>query len=199
MEAISITTERREGTGKGANRKLRATDRVPGILYGFGIQEPIKLHVDPKDMLKVFTHPKGLNAVIDLQVDGQGRLAMVREVQRHPVSRKLVHIDFIAPDPKREIEAEVVLTTSGTSPGVQAGGKLRTPRRVVKVRSVPEKIPASLNADVSKLELGDTMTVSQLPMPEGVVPVFDQDYVVAKVVAPRGGAAEGAAAAESAG
>jgi large subunit ribosomal protein L25 len=189
MEAISISTERRDGTGKGPNRQLRMAGRVPAIVYGHGLGEPVNVSVDPKELLKVFNDPKGLNAVIDLQVDGGARMVMIREVQRHPLTRKLLHIDFVAPDPAKEIEADVTLTVVGASPGVQAGGKLRTPVRSVKLRALPQNIPASVTADVSTLEMGDNLMVSQLPMAEGVQPVFDRDYVVAKVVAPRGGQA----------
>jgi large subunit ribosomal protein L25 len=187
MEAISISSERRDGTGKGPNRQLRMAGRVPAVVYGHGLGEPVNVSVDPKELLKVFNDPKGLNAVIDLQIEGGARMVMIREVQRHPLTRKLVHIDFVAPDPTKEVEADVTLTITGSSPGVQAGGKLRTPARTVRVRSLPQNIPASVTGDISTLEMGDNLMVSQLPMPEGVKPVFERDYVVAKVVAPRGG------------
>lgn len=189
MEAISISTERRDGTGKGVGRKLRAAGRVPAVLYGHGVAEPVNLTVDPKDLLKVFNSPKGLNAMIDLQLDGESRRVLVRDVQRHPASRQLLHVDFVAPDPARQIIADVPFAVTGSSPGVQAGGRLRTPVRSVRVRALPQNVPALIQGSVSSLDIGDSLMVTQLTMPEGVEPVFDRDYVVAKVVAPRGGGA----------
>lgn len=201
MEAITLSSTRREGTGKGPNRRLRAENRVPAVVYGHGVASALNIAVDPKELLKALGNPKGLNAVIDLSLDGDTKAVMIREVQRNPLSRAVIHVDFVVPDPAREIEADVPFETTGNSPGVQAGGKLRIPQRTVRVRSLPRDVPAKVVGDVSSLELDDNLMISQLVLPEGVKAVFDRDIPVVKVMLPRGGqegAAEGAAPAEGA-
>lgn len=203
MEAISITTRRRDGTRKGFNRKLRAQGRIPAVLYGHGIEKPVNLELDPRDLQKVFQHPKGANALIELQVDGDGsHQVLMREVQRHAVSRRVLHVDFVAPDPQKHVVVEVPLRITGRSPGVLAGGRLRTPYRSIKVRALPAAVPAEAVVDISSLRIGQTLSVTDVQLPEGVEAVYDRPFVVAKVAAPRGGvvagAEEGAEGAEAA-
>lgn len=186
METTAIQTSRREGTGKGINRRLRAAGKMPAVLYGHGIDAPISVTVEPKNLELALRHPKGLNALFPLTVDGETHHVLVREIQRDPVSRKFLHVDFIAPDPAKEIVSAVPLSFTGKCRGVSLGGRLRTPYKSVKVQSLPKDIPASIEVDITDLDILDEVKASELPIAEGNSVVYDRDFVVVKVIQARG-------------
>lgn len=187
MESISISSTRRTATGKESGRKLRAAGYMPANVYGHGIAEAFSITVEPKELLKVFNSPKGVNALVELQVEGgESYKVLTRDVQRHPVTRKVLHVDFISPDPAKKIVVSVPLRADGRSPGVALGGRIAMPFRDLKVTVLPDRIPAELVADVSALEVGDSIWASALPLPEGSAVVTDRDFVVVRCVQPRG-------------
>ncbi|MFN3198401.1 MAG: 50S ribosomal protein L25 [Bradymonadia bacterium] len=187
METTAIQTSLREGTGKGTNRRLRAEGKMPAVLYGHGIEAPVNVVVDPRNLEMALRHPKGFNALLPLNVEGAGaHEVLVREVQRHPVSRRIQHVDFVAPDPAKEIVSVVPLKITGKSIGVSLGGRLRTPYKTVKVVSLPKDIPASIDIDITELNIMDETKASELNVAEGARVLFDRDFVVVKVVQARG-------------
>lgn len=189
MNAIALECSTRDGRGKGPARQLRAAGRVPAVIYGHGVESPVAVSVDPKALDLALANPKKANALMNAVVaDGPTHTVMVREIQRHPVSRKILHVDLVAPDLEREIVASVPLKFVGKAVGVVTGGRLRTPYREIKLRARPANFPAEVEADLTPLDHGDALHVSTLGLPEGVEAVYDRDYVVAKVLKPRGGA-----------
>lgn len=187
METTTIVTSSREGTGKGINRRLRGEGKMPAVVYGHGIETPISVTVDPKNLEIALRDPKGYNALLPLSIDGdKNHNVLVREVQRHPVSRKVLHVDFVAPDPEKVIISSVPLKMVGKSIGVSLGGRLRTPYKALKVASLPKDIPASIEVDITELNVLDEIKASELTLPEGASVVFDRDFVVAKVIQARG-------------
>lgn len=191
MESIALSCKRREGRGKEAARKLRNDGLMPAVVYGHGFGEPIPVSLDPKALQKALENPWGQNALFEIEIDGEAKgKVLVRELQRHPVSRAVLHIDLVAPDLQREIVAAVPVRFTGKSIGVSAGGRIRKPYREVKLRATPDNIPAEIVLDITNLDHGDAIMASELDLPENVVPVFDRDYVVVKVVKPRGRAAK---------
>lgn len=195
MEAIAISGTVREGRGKGPARRLRVAGQVPAIVYGHGVSEPIPVSVDPHRLEKLMQNPRGTNALVDLEVEGRGTFkVLMREIHRHPVKRSLVHLDFVCPDPTRPITFDVPVEVVGRSVGIQTGGKLRKPYREVRLSALPADVPAAVTIDITPLDHGDAIMASQMPLPEGVTPVYDRDYVVVKIVAPKGRKDEPAAA-----
>lgn len=187
METIAIQSTRRKAGNKGVARRLRAEGRVPAVVYGHAIDAPIPVSLDPLELDKALANPKGHNAIFALDIDGDDTFnVLVREVQRHPVRREIMHLDLVSPDMEREIVAMVPITVTGKAAGVQAGGKLRVPYREMRLRARPADFPASVAVDVTSLEQGDTRMASEVPLPEGVTALYDRDFVVAKVVKPRG-------------
>lgn len=187
MEAIALETSTRQGSGKGPARRLRAAGRVPAVIYGHNVESAIAVSLDPKALDKALANPKQANALFQVSIDGDAsHTVMAREIQRHPVSRAILHLDFVAPDLEKEIVAAVSFETVGRSQGVVLGGRLRTPYREVKLRAKPADIPANVVLDISGLDIGDTVHASDLELPAGVEAVYDRDYVVAKVLKPRG-------------
>lgn len=187
MEAIALESSTRDGSGKGPARRLRAAGRVPAVIYGHGVSEPLSVSLDPKALDEALANPKADNALFSVNVDGgQSHTVLVRELQRHPVSRAILHVDLVAPDLDESIVTAVPLNFSGKSVGVVTGGRLRTPYREVRLRAKPADIPAVIDIDITPLDQGDAVLVSQLALPEGVEAIYDRDYVIAKVMKPRG-------------
>jgi large subunit ribosomal protein L25 len=202
MPEIVVAAAARTETGKNANRRLRAQDRIPGVLYG-GKSETVAVAVPPKEILRVLRSAAGENTLFDLDLAGDRRKVILKEYQLQPVSGELLHADFyeVALDRKLEVRVHVELT--GTPVGVKIeGGMLDFITRDLELLCLPQDIPDQITVDVSELALGKHLRVSDVAMPEGVVCQTDADIVIAHVVAPRAiaeetpaeGAAEAAAA-----
>lgn len=183
MIDITLEATPREGTGKGPNRRLRVQDRVPAVLYGHGIDQAHTVSVDPKEMLKVLRTAWGQNVLLTLNVGGRSHKVMCREVQRDPVSRKIRHVDFVSPNPEKDVTVWVPLNVTGRSVGVQAGGKLRQPYREIRLKTRPALIPAAVDVDITPLDIGQGIMASDLRLGEGVTVVYDRDFAVAQIVA----------------
>ena len=187
MEAIALSGSIRTTSGKGSNRKLRAAGSIPAILYGHGLSESKSVTLDPRALGKALENPKGANGLVVFSVEGsETHTVLVREIQRDAVSRKILHVDLIAPDLDADLVAIVPVNYSGKSPGVALGGRLQTPCREVKLVAKPADIPAEIAIDLATLDIGDTLMVSELPLPENTSVLFDTDFVAAKVSAARG-------------
>ncbi len=187
MELIPLSCSPREGRGKQAARQLRAAGQIPAVVYGHGIDETLSVAVDPRALKEALENPKGYNALLEVNVgDASKYVVLVREVQRHPVSRKFLHVDFVAPDLETSIVAEVPVRTVGKSVGMITGGHLQTPYREVRLLCKPGVIPTEILVDITNLDHGDSIMASEMSLPEGVAAVYDRDYVVTKVLKPRG-------------
>ncbi|MGM0574625.1 MAG: 50S ribosomal protein L25 [Myxococcota bacterium] len=183
MERAIIQAEIRERTGKGANRRIRAEGRIPAILYGNG-KEPTAIAVDPVPVAKTLNGPYGRNTVCDLTVDGEDtpRMAIIRDFQLHPWKRMLEHVDFWEITPETELVVDVPLERSGRSEAEKAGGQAFQTRYEVRVRCLPEKIPAAITYDMSHIGTGShQIMMSQVPLPEGVTAEYKHDYNVIRV------------------
>jgi large subunit ribosomal protein L25 len=202
-----LAVETREAAGKGNARKLRAAGRIPVVCYGAGLPSK-SIQVDPTVLDKLLRKSSaGMNTLIDLQGGGlDGKVVMVKDLQRDPVSGRMLHADFYAIEADKAIEVEVPVHIVGTPTGVTLGGGiLDFPLREIEVLCLPGAIPEELSIDVSALELGDSIHVRDIALPAGVELVSDADLTVVSVVAPAKpeeepvaaeAAAEGEAAAE---
>jgi large subunit ribosomal protein L25 len=198
MEPLTLTTETRPDTGKGAARRLRAAGLVPGVFYGPGAQ-PVGIAATPKALTQVLTTPHRRNALLKLNLDGQEHLAMLKELQVHPVTRKLLHFDLFKVDLDRPVVAPVPFVTEGRAKGVIAGGELSVVFRDLPVRCAPDKVPAEIKVDVTNMELGDVFRVKDLQLPEGVQVTLDSERSLVSCAEPRKRPEEeGAAGAEGA-
>jgi large subunit ribosomal protein L25 len=194
---VEIKTE----TGKGVARKLRAAGRVPGVCYGAGLQTQA-IHLDPRPLEKALrSSSAGMNTLFDLKGAGalSGKSVLVKELQRDPVTRALLHADLYAVDLTREIEVAVPLHLTGTAIGLMNGGIVDHQLRELMISCLPTAIPESFSLDVSALDIGDSLHVRDVVLPAGVTLVSDPDLSVVSVVAPAKAeedvAAEAAAAA----
>lgn len=167
MEAQTLQAEVREKSGKGPARQLRARGLIPAIYYGRGI-EPQKLAVSALALERVLSGPYRRNQLIELDIGGEKKLALVRDLAINPVDRRLRHADFYAVSRDRKVEARVPFETQGRSIGVQKGGFLTKLYRQLPVRAFPQDIPAKIVLDVASLDIGAVVHVKDLPLPAGV-------------------------------
>jgi large subunit ribosomal protein L25 len=181
MEAI-LKAEQRSATGKGAARKLRASGRVPGILYGHAM-DPVLLHVSGQDLLHLF-HQSGSSVLIDLQVDGTSHLAIPREIQRDHIHGRYVHIDLLAVRRDEKITLAVEVRETGEARGVKEGGVIEHHLRDVEVECLPMAVPEFIEIDVTPLGIGDMLRVRDIVSPVGVEILTDPDTALISVITP---------------
>jgi large subunit ribosomal protein L25 len=201
MNEIVLKAEKRAPTTKGAVSTLRRQGRVPGVAYGDN-EAPVALSIDERSLQAALHSERGRNALIQLEIDSASHAVLVKDLQRHPITRAIRHVDFQRVSLKKKIETQVPIHTQGEAPGVKLGGGiLEHVVREVRVRCLPTEIPASLDLDVTALQVGQSLKVKDLPVPAGVEILLDPEMVVINVVAPTvleepaaAPAAEGAAA-----
>ena len=175
---ITLVAEVGRPTGTSAARRLRATGKVPAVLYGRGA-EPRAITVDWRELRVALTTDKGLNALINLEVDGTRTPAIVKEMQRHPVRRDVLHIDFLSVDVDKPIATDVPIVLEGEPIEVlREQGVVDQIMNAIIVHAKPDRIPGHLSIDVSALEIGHTLTVADLVLPEGVTIDADPEETI---------------------
>jgi large subunit ribosomal protein L25 len=178
MAEITLAAEAGRPTGSGACNRLRAAGRIPAVVYGHGM-EPLPISVEGRDLRTALTTAAGLNALLSLDVDGSLHLALAREIQRHPVRHNVTHVDFQIVRRDEIVSAEVPITLIGEAQQVSMNqGVIEQPLISLTVQAVPDRIPNSIEVDISALAIGDTIRVADLPLPEGVSTEIDGDEAV---------------------
>jgi large subunit ribosomal protein L25 len=200
MDFAKVNVEVRSGTGKGGSRKVRAAGKVPGVVYGRKA-EPVTVTFDEKELLTSLDKEKRRNTVLELSIvspggDGKSEkvTAMVREAQINPLSRRLVHVDFLRVDLDAEVHVTVPLVLTGKAVGTTDGGNLHQSLHVIPIAAKPAAIPTKLEVDVTPLKIGDALHVSDLKLGEGVRALLDPRDAIASVVAPKAEKVEAEAA-----
>ena len=186
MPDHQLAVETRAGTGKGLARKLRAAGRIPAVCYSPG-SSATQISVDPKALDRLLHKSSaGMNTLIDLSGGGlDGKVVLVKELQRDPVSSVLLHADLFAVDVGKPIEVKVPVRIVGTPTGVTfGGGILDFPLREIEVLCLPRAIPEDLPIEVGALQVGDSIHVRDIALPQGVELVSDPDLSVVSVVLP---------------
>ena len=175
---ITLVAETGRTTGSAASRRLRATGKVPAVLYGRGA-DPQSLTVDWRDLRAALTTDKGLNALLTLKVGRRSTKALVKDMQRHPVRRDVLHIDFLAVDVDVVISTDVPIVLEGEPTLVlREQGVVDQVMNAIVVQAKPDAIPGHLSVDISELEIGHTITVADLDLPAGVTIEVDPEETV---------------------
>jgi len=183
MSIIAMKGTRREVRGKGGARKTRTSGLIPGVLYGHGVG-PLAVSVDAHQFETALRHHKGGNAIINLAVDGDEYASLIRQVQYHPVTHDILHLDFHHISLTEEVTVKVAVHLTGLALGVKdAGGILEGILREIEVRCLPTAIPSFVDVDVSALNIGDSIHVRDISVPDVQV-VSDPDDTIATVVPP---------------
>jgi large subunit ribosomal protein L25 len=184
-QQAKLTVQKRAEVGRNAIKKVRKQGLIPGVIYGVG-QEPINLEVNGRQLSTVLAHSSSENILLELEiVDGdntQNSLAMIQEVQHHPIQRQILHVDFHAVSATEKITAEVPIETVGEPVGVKTGGGLLEHiLRDLEVECLPGDLPQRIQVDVSGLDLNQSIHVKDLQLPAGVEAVTDADLTVVAV------------------
>jgi large subunit ribosomal protein L25 len=178
MSEVTLTASTGRETGTRPSRRLRREGLVPGVVYGEG-KDALTVAVDYKELRRALSTDAGQNALITLDVDGTSYLTVVKEIQRHPVRREVIHVDFMTVDPNAPIEVEVPIHLVGEAKEVSQNGGITEQRLMaVKVLVKPDAIPDGIEADITDLTLSTSITAGDLPLPEGVELVTDPEIAV---------------------
>ena len=185
MANAQLNASPRSEVGKGAARTLRREGKIPGIIYGHA-REPLSLAIDRRELEKLLSRIAAESTVIELSLDGTMARTLIREIQRHPFKREILHVDFqeLVAGEKVTVNVRIILT--GTAEGVRAeGGTLDQTMRELEIRVDPANIPGNIEVDVSALQIGHSIHVSDLTIPPGVEVLDEPAATVCVVSAPR--------------
>jgi large subunit ribosomal protein L25 len=202
-DALTLPAEARERAGKGASRELRRNGRVPAVIYG-GKEEPTPIHIEAKELVRQLGSGHFMNSIVMIDVGGKQVRTLPKDVALHPVTDRPVHVDFLrlAKDAKIQVAVPVVFVNEEASPGLKKGGVLNVVRHELELVCESDKIPGEIALDVTGLEVGDSIHISSVTLPDGAESaITDRDFTIATVVAPsamkRDVAEEGEEAAET--
>jgi large subunit ribosomal protein L25 len=190
-QQVKLKAQKRTVIGRNAIKNIKKEGLVPGVVYGSQAQ-PMALQVDGRELKNVLAHASSEHVLVELEImdDGQStsRLALIQEVQHHPLKRDLLHVDFHAVSATEKITSEVPIEAFGDALGVRTfGGLLEYSLRSLDVECLPQDLPDIIRIDVSNLNIGESFHVRDIPLPSGVEAWTDADLTVVSVVASRVG------------
>jgi large subunit ribosomal protein L25 len=185
-ETKVLSAQAREGVGKGAARELRRQGLVPAVIYG-DKKPPVTISIAYKDAMKSIYAGGFLSHVIELDVDGTKHRVIPRDYQLDPVKDFALHVDFlrVGANSTLEVEVHVTFINEEKSPGLKRGGTLNVVRHTVEVSAPADAIPEEIVVDLAGTDIGDSLHISAVKLPNGVTPVIkDRDFTIATIVAP---------------
>jgi len=191
-DIISFTAEKRERAGKGVARALRREGLVPAVIYGDN-KDPEGISLSRKDFTKLYNTGRLMSTLLDIEVDGKKTRVLTRDLQLHPVRDDIMHADFLrlSKGTKIAVEVQVVFLNEDTCPGLKTGGVLNVVRYSVELNCPADSIPGSIEVDLAEVNMGDSVHISDITLPDGVVPVIsDRDFTIATIAVPAGGASD---------
>jgi large subunit ribosomal protein L25 len=178
-----VVAQPREGKGKGPARRLRLKGLIPAVVYGRQ-SAAASIAVDPAAIEKAIASPLKFNTLITLKMDSGEKQVLFKDYQVDPVTRQLLHADFLEVALDKPVKVEVPVVTTGKAEGVTAGGILSIAAHEVSLEALPDKIPAQIEVDVTELKIGQSIHISEVKVPEGCRIKYATDYVVAFVAVP---------------
>jgi large subunit ribosomal protein L25 len=198
-DALTLPAELRERAGKGASRELRRSGRVPAVIYG-GKEEPTPIHIEERALQRQLGTGHFMNSIVMVEVSGKPVRTIPKDVALHPVSDRPLHVDFLrlSKDAKIQVAVPVVFVNEEESPGLKKGGVLNVVRHDLELVCESDKIPDEIALDVTGLDIGDSIHISHVTLPDGAVSaITDRDFTIATIVAPSAMKQEAADAAEA--
>ncbi|MGA8892875.1 MAG: 50S ribosomal protein L25/general stress protein Ctc, partial [Anaeromyxobacteraceae bacterium] len=179
----SVAAQPRTEKGKGPARRLREKNLIPAVVYGLQAQ-PTPVAVDPAEVMKAIATPHKRNTLITLQLESGAKRVLFKDYQVDPVSRRLLHADFLEVALDKPVLVKVPVVTTGKAEGVLEGGILSVSTHEVTVEALPDRIPVQIEVDVTPIKIGHSLHVSELKSPEGSKIKYATDYVIAYVAVP---------------
>lgn len=185
-DALTLPAEARDRAGKGASRQLRREGRVPAVIYG-GKEQPTPIHVEAKELVRQLGTGHFMNSIVMIEIGGKTVRTLPKDVALHPVTDRPLHVDFLrlAKDAKIHVAVPVVFVNEEASPGLKKGGVLNVVRHELELVCESDKIPGEIQLDVTGLDVGDSIHISHVKLPEGSASaITDRDFTIATIVAP---------------
>lgn len=185
----TLLAEKRDRAGKGVARALRLQHKVPAVIYG-DKKEPVLIALPEKEVVKEYMHGYMFTHLCELDIAGKKELCLARDVQTHPVTDRIEHIDFLRVSPKTKINVQVPVhfINQDKSAALKAGGVLNVVRHEAELECSATDIPEYIEVDISEFKFGDSIRISHAALPPGATPSVDRDFVLATMVASRAAA-----------
>jgi len=196
MDAKTVQAEIREDLGKGAARKIRAAGRVPAVIYRAG-EEAAHCTVDPNELQLMFRRSGNPNQLVSFEINGQTHTCLVKNAQKHPVSRELLHIDFYEVNVNEEVAVEVLVRIEGKAAGETFGGRVAFLRRTLRIAAKPGDIPEKFVINVDDLQVGQFVRAGDVDLPKGVSLAIDAGTNLVTCMGKKSAAREAEAEAEA--
>jgi large subunit ribosomal protein L25 len=185
-DALNLPAEARERAGKGASRALRREGRVPAVIYG-GKEAPVPIHIEEKELVRQLMTGHFMNSIVNIKIGSKTVRTLPKDIALHPVTDRPTHIDFyrLAKDAKVDVSIPVVFTNEEASQGLKKGGVLNVVRHELELVCEADKIPSEIEVSVEGKEVGDSIHISEVTLPDGSVSaITDRDFTIATLVAP---------------
>ncbi|MEZ5708061.1 MAG: 50S ribosomal protein L25/general stress protein Ctc [Blastomonas sp.] len=185
-DTLTLSAMQRDRAGKGASRALRREGRIPAVIYGDN-KDPQAIHIGERELVRLLGTGHFMNSLVDIEIDGQTVSSLPKDVALHPVSDRPLHVDFLrlGKGAKVEVAVPVVFVNEEQSPGLKRGGVLNVVRHELDLICEAARIPDEIRIDVTGLEVGDSIHISAVSLPEGSESaITDRDFTIATVVAP---------------
>lgn len=185
-DALTLPAEARERAGKGASRALRRDGRVPAVIYG-GKEEPVMIHIEEKELVKQLMTGHFMNSIVEIELGGTKLRTLPKDVALDPVKDRPIHADFLrmVKGGKIDVQVPVVFANEEASPGLKKGGVLNVVRHELELVCDNDRIPSEIVIDVTGKEVGDSIHISEVTLPEGSASaITDRDFTIATLVAP---------------
>ncbi len=185
-DALTLPAEVRERAGKGASRALRREGRIPAVIYG-GKEEPTAIHIEEKELVRQLGTGHFMNSIVEIEIGGDKVRTLPKDVSLHPVTDRPTHADFLrmTKGGKIDVSVPVVFINEEESPGLKKGGVLNVVRHELELTCANDKIPSEIEVDVTGKEVGDSIHISEITLPEGSESaITDRDFTIATLVAP---------------
>jgi large subunit ribosomal protein L25 len=180
-----LIAKKRSLEGSSNARRMRGTGSLPGVVYGSG-KEPVSIEIDTHDFEQILHHSSSESMLIDISLEGEGDVSvLVKDVQHHPVSSELIHVDLLRVEANKPISVDIALELVGEAAGVKAGGILDHTMHSIAVECLPGDLVESFEVDVSALEIGQSLQVSDLNLDSKFKLLVDEESIVAGVSGPQ--------------
>ncbi|MBI3791639.1 MAG: 50S ribosomal protein L25 [Gemmatimonadetes bacterium] len=190
MATATLSASSRPATGKGPARVLRAAGQVPAVIYGHA-RQPQGLALNARELGRLLERIAAEATVIELSIDGTMSRTLIREIQRHPFKKQILHVDFQELVAGEKVTVRIPISLVGTSDGVRlSGGIMDQPLRELEIRCDPAIIPSHIDVDITKLNIGNSIHVGELKLAEGIEVLTDADATVCVCAAPKAAAEE---------
>ena len=185
----TISAEQRERVGKGSARAARRAGLVPAVIYG-DKKDPVGIHLNARDITRIVHQPGIYGRLLDIDLSGKKHTVLTRDIQFHPVTDVILHMDFlrVSGSAKVAVAVPVEFINEDSCPGLRIGGVLNVVRYEVELLCPATAIPEKITVDLDGIKIGDSIHISAIPLPDGVEPtITDRDFTVATIVSPGGG------------